>query len=157
MGRPKTQFRCLKLRFWLFATLQTAKGLWKAKRNFVLFKATKKNAPLKGRRQAKTQFRARKLRFCPPQGLFTLNLTPTTLIPNPKLGQAKNAISVPEIAFLPFGGSHRAKNAISGTEIAFLASPSPGTLEPLTLIRNPNNPHPSPWTLALNPAFNPNP
>ena len=45
----------------------------------------------------------------------------------PGLGEAKNAISVPEIAFLALcdpansKGLVEGKNAISGTEIAFLA------------------------------------
>ena len=44
----------------------------------------------------------------------------------PGLGEAKNAISVPEIAFLALCDPPNGKNAISGTEIAFFACPSFG-------------------------------
>ena len=50
LGRPKTQFGCLKLRFWLSATLQ--------RRTFLLGPGFEK-----GLVKPKTQFRCLKMRF----------------------------------------------------------------------------------------------
>ena len=153
--QPKTQFQAPKLRFWPPQALEPLTLIPNPKTLTLSLKPkteplTQPKQAFPGRKQSKTQFRARKLRFWPPQALepfnpLPLTLTPTrnpealTLIPNP-IQTAKNAISVPRNCVFgfhkpcsklsaPFKGRRQAKTQFRAPNLRFWP---PQALLPLT-------------------------